>query len=129
MLAEQSLGSDKLTGFVRAGISDGRTGPFKGAWQAGFLLEKFLPARPEGRLSLGLHQGFLAGGYRANAADAGDPQRPGELGWELTYEDKLAPWLAVQPDVQYVRATSREPGAEDALVVGLRITLSAPAGS
>jgi porin len=50
---------------------------------------------------------------------------------ELTYQAVLAPWLVVQPDVQYVfhpgggGARSADPAATipDALVIGLRTTL------
>ncbi len=128
LLIEQPLGSDKLTGFLRAGISDGNTGTFAGAWQAGVLLSSFLPSRPKARLSMGLHQGFLSPKFRANEADAGQPRRPVESGWEVTYEDQLAPWLLIQPDFQFVRTTDRLPGSRDAVVAGLRVTFSAPGG-
>jgi porin len=126
LLIEQPLGSDKLTGFLRAGISDGNTGTFAGAWQAGVLLSEFLPSRPKARLSVGLHQAFLAPKFRANEADAGQPRRPVETGWEVTYEDQLAPWLLIQPDVQYIRTTDRLPAGRDAVVVGLRVTITMP---
>lgn len=125
LLAERPLG-DKVTAFLRAGMSDGQTTPFQGGWQAGVLVTGAWPARPHARLSLGVHQGYLATGYRGLMAAAGEPQRPAETGWELTVEDRLAPWLTVQPDVQFIRTTGRNPGSRDAVVFGLRLTFSTP---
>ena len=124
-LIEQPLGS-AVTAFLRGGISDGNTGPFSGSLQAGVLVAHVLPGRPDSRLSAGLHAGFLAAKYRANLADAGDPQRPLESGWELAYHDRLAPWLAVQPDLQFVRTTERNAGSRDAVIATLRLTFTPP---
>ncbi|MFC3173880.1 carbohydrate porin [Novosphingobium bradum] len=125
-LAERPLGP-RLTAFVRGGISDGDTTAFSGSFQAGLLLTQALPGRPASRLSAGFHAGFIAPKYRANLADAGDSQRPVEAGWEVTGEDQLAPWLTIQPDLQFIRDTTRLPGSRDALVMTLRLTLTPPA--
>ena len=58
--------------------------------------------------------------------DAGQPQSPVETGWEVTFEDRLAPWLAVQPDAQFIRTTDARPSARDALVLALRLTFTPP---
>ena len=125
-LAEHALGSDRVTGFFRAGISDGTTSPFRGSWQAGVLVTGMVAARPTAVLSVGVHQGYLSSGYRTAMAATGDPQRPAETGWEVTLEDRLAPWLRIQPDLQFIRTTSRRPSSRDAVVLGLRLTFSAP---
>lgn len=127
LLAEAPLGSDNVRGFLRAGLSDGRTTPFQGGWQAGVLISDAFPARPAARLSLGVRQAYLSTGYRGAMAAAGAPQRPAETGWEITLEDRLAPWLAVQPDAQYIRTTTRGAGgSRDAIVLALRLTFSPP---
>ena len=48
-----------VTGFVRAGLSDGKTTPFKGGWQAGMLFEHLFAARPASSLSVGIGKGVL----------------------------------------------------------------------
>jgi len=116
--------SDKVTGFLRAGISDGNTTPFKGGWQAGVLVNGVFPGRPDSQLSIGANQAFLARKYRLNGADAGDPQRGAETGLEITYSDKVAPWLTIQPDAQYVWTASKAPGARDAVILGIRFTIT-----
>jgi porin len=60
---------------------------------------------------------------RRAAAAAGEPLRPRETGWELTYADRLAPWLTVQPDVQYIRRAGKAADPRDALVFTLRLTM------
>jgi porin len=43
---------------------------------------------------------------------------------EATYRIQVAPWWSVQPDLQYVFNPSGERGSHDALVLGLRTTVS-----
>ena len=124
-LFEQPLGP-KVTAFVRGGLSDADTTPFAGSLQAGVIVKAIVPGRPDSRLSAGVHAAFLASKFRDNIAYSGEPQRPIEPGWELTYEDQLTPWLTVQPDVQFIRDPARVSGGGDALVFALRLTLTPP---
>lgn len=125
VLVEQPLGR-QVSAFVRGGISDGATTPFAGSVQAGVLIGKAIAGRPDSRFSAGVHAGFLGRKYRAAMMDAGQPQSPVETGWEVTFEDRLAPWLAVQPDAQFIRTTDARPSARDALVLALRLTFTPP---
>lgn len=110
--------------FLRAGISDGDTTPYRGGWQAGVLVNRVLPTRPDSQFSLGVNRAWLADKFRANAADAGNPLDGAETGFEVTYADSLAAWLTLQGDLQYVRNPARNPAvnpaARDAVIVGLR---------
>jgi porin len=111
--------------FVRAGLSDGDTTPYSGGWQAGILVNRLFAGRPDSQLSLGANQAFLTGKFRRNEADAGIARGPDETGFEITLADRVAPWLTLQGDVQYVRNSDRRPGARDALIVGLRFIFAA----
>lgn len=106
--------------FARAGISDGDTTPYSGGWQAGVLLGAVLPGRPDSQLSFGANQAFLTGKFRRNEAEAGIARRGEETGFEITLADKVAPWLTVQGDAQYVRNSDRTAGSRDAVIFGLR---------
>jgi len=110
----------KASLFLRAGISDGDTTPYRGGWQAGVLVNAALPGRPASQLSIGANQAFLSSKFRLNQADAGEPMRPAETGFEVTLADSLAPWLTVQADAQYVRNPGYAAPARDAVILGLR---------
>lgn len=113
--------------FLRAGISDGDTTPYSGGWQAGVLINGVLAGRPDSQLSIGANQAFLTGKFRQNEADAGTLRGRTETGFEMTYADRVAPWLTVQLDSQYVRSADRAPGARDALILGLRLIFNSGA--
>ncbi|NWP10237.1 porin, partial [Escherichia coli] len=55
VIAEKALGGQggpfATSLFVRAGISDGRTTPYKGGWQAGLLAAHVMPGRDDSRFS------------------------------------------------------------------------------
>lgn len=128
-IAERTLwGSEdsgrKLDIFARAGASDGDTTAFGGGWQAGLLLSGALPGRPDSQLSIGVNQAYLSGKYRQSARAAGQMLGRVETGFEITYQDRVAPFLAVQPDLQYIRNPSADPRVDDAVVVGLRFIFS-----
>lgn len=118
-LSPAAEGARVLTGFTRAGLSDGRTTEFKGSWQSGFLLEPALKARPESSLSIGVTQAWLSRPYRQAMRAAGNRLGRAETVFELAYSDEVTPRLRVQPDLQVVR----RPGGQGrtAIVAGLRL--------
>lgn len=106
--------------FARAGLSDGRTTPFAGGFQFGLTGRGIVPARPDSQLSIGVASADLSTPYR-RANPAGQPGLTGSEGMvELTYSDRIAPFLTLQPDVQYVRRPGGLRDVDDALVLGLR---------
>lgn len=113
--------------FLRAGISDGNTTPYSGGWQAGVLVNGVFAGRPDSQLSLGVIQAFLTDKFRLNEAEAGTPRGRLETGFEITLADRVAPWLTLQLDAQYVSRSERSPEARDAVIVGLRFILAAGA--
>ncbi|MEH3124000.1 MAG: carbohydrate porin [Sphingomonas phyllosphaerae] len=129
VLAEQGLlGKDDetsryLVGFVRLGVSDGTTTPFRGGWQGGVLLKRPFASRPAGVFSLGAGSGALSRNYRlSNPADL-PPLRDAETILEATYSDEVAKGVTIQPDVQYVIHPSANPTIRNALVLGVRLTI------
>lgn len=124
VLVDQRLVGDDGRGidlFLRAGISDGKTTPFRGGFQTGLLARGLVPGRPDGQFSIGVAQGLLSQALRQTVRDAGDRADAAETGIEITYQDRAAPFLAVQPDVQYVRRAYAGAGRRSAFVVGLRL--------
>lgn len=110
--------------FLRAGISDGDTTPYRSGWQAGVLVNGVLPGRPDSQLSFGANKAFLSSKFRLNEAEAGNPLRRAETGLELILADQVTRWLNLQADAQFVRNASRAPGARDAIIIGLRFVFA-----
>lgn len=108
--------------FVRLGLSDGDTSPFRGGWQAGLRWDQVVAGRPDSAFSIGLHQGWLSKKYRANIRDAGAAPGKAESGLEITYSDTIGR-LTVQPDLQFVHHPGGERGRKTAIVAGMRFTI------
>lgn len=129
VLAERVLWGDPddggrvVTGFLRAGISDGYTSPFKGGWQAGVLVERVFASRPDSSLSIGVQQGTLSTRMRANLIDEGVEAADAESGLEITYSDRLTDRITIQPDLQVIFDNGGASDAGTAVVLGLRLTI------
>jgi porin len=128
MLAERVLGRSAdgirtATGFIRAGVADGRTTAFRGSVQAGLLVSPAFASRPESSIAFGVTQARLAPAWREVAAAAGGAVGRSETVFELTYSDQLTPRIRLQPDLQYVRRPSGGARVKDALVAALRLNI------
>lgn len=126
LLAEREFwraGEDRAaSAFLRAGVSDGATTPFRGGWQAGLKVDGVTPGRPRSAASVGVQQGLLSGPQRAIARAAGQEPGVAESGLEATYADSVGR-LTVQPDLQVVRHPGGDRKARAAVVLGVRLTL------
>ena len=125
LLVEQDIvgSEDKprfVHGFLRVGVSDGKTTPFSGGWQVGLLIDRPIDGRPDSALSIGFADGALSAGYRAPVADI-DRLPAHERLLELTYSDRLLKHVTLQPDVQYVLHPAGSGALPDALILGLRL--------
>ncbi|GAM96599.1 carbohydrate-selective porin [alpha proteobacterium U9-1i] len=113
-----------VDGFARIGVSDGDTTPYAGGWQAGLLVDRPLASRPDSQISVGAYQGVLSDKHRANEADVGIRAARAETGIELTYSDRITPWLRVQPDLQIVLDPGGDRDRDHVWVVGLRFEIT-----
>jgi porin len=113
-----------VRGFARLGLSDGDTTPFRSGWQAGVLVEKVFASRPDSAFSIGVEQGNLSAKQRANTQDAGVSPADAESSLEITYSDKVAPRVTLQPDVQLIRRAGGDQDARDVVVLALRMTVA-----
>ena len=115
--------STQVTGFFRAGLSDGDTSPFKGGWQAGVLIERVVKDRPDSAFSVGVQQGYLSSKMQANMAGGGLDAADAETGFEVTYSDRVSDRVTLQPDLQIILDPGGERGADPVIVLGLRLTV------
>ncbi len=113
-----------VRGFARLGFSDGDTTPFGSGWQAGVLVERVFASRPDSAFSIGLEQGRLSSKQRANTLDAGVTPADAESSLEITYSDKVAPRVSLQPDLQVIRRAGGDRDAGTVVVAALRLTIN-----
>ena len=106
--------------FLRAGLSDGLATPFADGMQIGVTGHGVLPLRPESLLSIGFATAGLSRAYRRSNPPGEPPLTRSESTIELTYSDRVARFLTLQPDVQYVLCPSGLPDAPGVVVLGLR---------
>lgn len=112
----------ELWAFVRAGIASERASAASASAVAGLSGTGVLPGRPEDRAGIGVAAARRSPALPAAAA-SGEPFPAWEVALEAVYRARLAPWLALGPDVQLILDPAAEPSASDALVLGLRVEL------
>ena len=132
-LIERPLGrwSDRrLDGFARLGLAEPETEEIAAAYSAGLVLSGRLLGFEDEAAGLAFTTAQTGRPYRRARAALGEPVEKRETALELTYRAQVTPWLAVQPDVQYVINPGVDPALKNALVVGLRFELawSGPSG-
>lgn len=111
-----------LNAFARAGIADPGVHRIKNYLGAGLVFDGPILADGGRSEQLGLALAVASNGSAFLRTSPQSDKR--EVAIELTYRIDLTPWLALQPDVQYIIDPGAEPGLGDALAVGLRIVLS-----
>ncbi|MCP3730930.1 carbohydrate porin [Sphingomonas sp. MG17] len=116
-LAHQPDG--KIDGFARFGTASGRFNSFDFFASAGLKFTGWIPGRGEDEFGIAIAAAFTAEPYRALTGAA-----PAEVAVEATYRTQLTPWLAVQPNLHYVRRPSADPTVADAIVLGIRSEIS-----
>jgi porin len=110
--------------FARLGFSDGDTTPFDSGWQAGILVDRVFVSRPDSAFSIGVQRGNLSSKQRANTFDLGFSPADAESSIEITYSDKVAPRVALQPDLQLIRHANGDRNARTVVVLALRMTVN-----
>ncbi|MDY0957264.1 carbohydrate porin [Sphingomonas sp. CFBP8993] len=111
---------DHWTGFLRAGLSDGLTTPFADGVQFGVTGIGFVRGRPQSSLSIGFATAGISSAYRQANPPAAPRLARSESTIELTYSDRVASFLTLQPDLQYVHRPSGRARAPGVVVIGLR---------
>lgn len=114
----------RIDGFLRLGLSEGKTTPFRGGWQGGLLVTQPFASRPDSAFSIGAGSGVLSTNYRNSNPPELLPLAQAETILEATYSDTLVKGVALQPDVQYVIRPAADRTIPNALVMGLRLTIS-----
>ena len=112
-----------MTAFAQLGLGDGRVNQIGGYLGGGLTLAAPFSGRAQDELGLGVAAARNGSHFERVQTAAGAPAE-GETAVELTYLAQLGPWLAVQPDLQYVIAPGGTRATPNALVLGLRVAAS-----
>ena len=110
----------RLQGFFRLGQADSRFNMFDVFASVGLKLTGVIADDGEDELGFAIAAARTSDGWREMNIGG-----KGETVFELTYRRDLFPFLALQPNVQYMLAPSADPTVGNALVFGLRAELVA----
>jgi porin len=130
VLADQTVYVDRqhptrrLTLFSQLGLGDGRVNRFGGYTGAGFVLSGPLVTRTSDELGVAVAAAYNSAHFIDQQRTMGTRVKDVEMALEGTYLIQLTPWLAMQPDVQYVLHPNTDPAISHALVALLRFELS-----
>ena len=112
---EQGLGL-----FFKYGCAPQHVNLISHQWAAGAEYLGLIPSRDEDRLGFAVAQSILSGQHRRNINELDDR----ETVYELYYAYEITPWCTISPDVQFITNPGGEKDARDALVGGVRVTMS-----
>jgi porin len=87
---------------------------------AGGRYTGLFPCRPDDKVGFGLIYSDNGIAFSEASRAEGGPGLGGETTLELDYQYNPAPWLSIQPDLQYIIDPSGIQSRDDILVVGLR---------
>ena len=98
----------------------GDRNPLQYEFTAGGRYTGLIPSRPTDKIGFGLIYSDNADSYSDANENAGGPGLGGETTLEADYQFNPAPWLSIQPDVQYIIDPGGNSDRSDILVLGLR---------
>jgi len=127
VLVERPLarwGGRRLDGFARLGFADPKIEQIAATYSAGLVLRGPVFGLRDEALGVGVTVAENGGQFRRTQAAIGEPVERRETALELTYRAQVTPWLAVQPDVQYVINPGADPALRSALVAGVRFEVA-----
>lgn len=130
VLAEKTLfilGDDparNLTGFFRYTFTDGDSTAIESMTNLGINVRGLIASRTDDNFGLAWSQGRLGSKYRrAQLRDNGIDTAHAEHAIEMTYRAPVTPWLAIQPNLQWVSHPGGDSTAKRATVAGFRLEM------
>lgn len=118
--ADSDAAAQGLRSFLRVGFCPQPYNPLSLYTDAGLVYTGLIPGRNEDQLGLAFCYGQVSSGYMAVGNQQGVPGPSFESVVELTYSIRLAPAIALQPDLQYVLHPGGSRQYGNALVAGFR---------
>lgn len=113
-----------VSGFARYTWSDGNSTVVKDSVNLGAHVRGPVASRPNDIIGVGWTRAGTSGKWRAAQASVGTSTTSSEAALELTYRYAVTPFLAIQPNLQYIRNPSGIAGTPHAKLIGMRIELA-----
>lgn len=107
-----------LAGFLRLGHADNDASRFDFYAGTGLVYTGLIPGRDSDEIGLAVAVARNSDYTKSVSAQALENT---ETAVELTYRAELTPWLALQPDLQYIVNPGTDPGLRNAWVAGARL--------
>lgn len=123
LLPESGDAAQGLAGFLRYGVADDRLNQLDAFTGGGFVYTGLFPGRDADQLGLAFARAQNGDRFRDLSRLGGAPVERAETAIELSYRAQLTPWLAVQPDYQYVVDPGTDPAVDNAHVLMLRFEI------
>ncbi len=108
-----------LSGWVRVGVSGPKPSAAVRQFSGGVVMDAPWAGRPRDQIGFAVTRAEFGG---ASHRAGGQPDA--ETAFELTYRYVANDWLSLQPNLQYVVGPASAPGLDNAVVLGLRVTLT-----
>jgi len=112
-----------LAGWLRFGIAETRFNAIGSYLGGGIVYTGLIPGRVDDQAGLSLAAANFGDRYRDSEARPDRKLAPRETVLEAAYSTIVAPWLSIQPDVQYVFNPGGNWEISDAIVVGFRVKI------
>lgn len=109
----------RIDGFLRLGQASGRFNMFGSFTGAGLKFSGWVPGREKDEFGVAVAAAFTSDSYRRVAGAAA-----AEIAIEASYRAQVSHWLALQPNIHYIRRPSASRDIADALVLGIRAEFS-----
>ncbi|MBI3924705.1 MAG: carbohydrate porin [Armatimonadetes bacterium] len=113
-----------LSLFARYGIADSRVNQLSSYAGAGLAYRGPFPDRDEDVFGLAVAAARNGAAFREAQPALGSPVDQWEVSLELTYRAQVTPWLAIQPDLQYIVNPGMDPSLENAFTAGVRFEIA-----
>lgn len=112
-----------LAGWLRFGIANARFNRIGSYLGGGLVYAGITPDRATDQVGLSVAAANFGARYRRNRVLAGAGSDKREIVVEAAYSAMIAPWLSLEPDVQYVIDPGGDMRLDNAVVMGMRIKI------
>ncbi len=121
-LLRRETGEPVMNGFLRVGVADPRFNTLGSYLGAGLRWLNLVPGRPDDSFGLAMAMANTGEAFRASVNAGTAAHR--EINLEATYRARIVDGLSLQPDLQYIINPGPSRTTPNAVVAGLRVTLS-----